>query len=228
MVCCGAPRLNLSPWADSCSNSEANAKVMPSIDLNDPVAVLVAASQALERANLEAAAYGGLALAVYGEPRETKDADLAVAGVSGAQGEAALRTAGFDVILAFDRLPFGGQLVSRLTLIGGSAGSLNTADLVEPRSPRYAQQVLARSLAGSLRQQPLRVVSPEDFVVMKILATRERDVEDAVTLVRSLAKRLDMELIERELGALAIEISDYDVIGRWQHAQSRFSSGSDE
>ena len=67
---------------------------MPSIDLNDPVAVLVAASQALERANLEAAAYGGLALAVYGEPRETKDADLAVAGVSGAQGEAALRTAG--------------------------------------------------------------------------------------------------------------------------------------
>ena len=44
---------------------------MPSIDLNDPVAVLVAASQALERANLEAAAYGGLALAVYGEPRET-------------------------------------------------------------------------------------------------------------------------------------------------------------
>ena len=213
MVCCGAPRLNLSPWADSCSNSEANAKVMPSIDLNDPVAVLVAASQALERANLEAAAYGGLALAVLLE-----------------EGVPSIlrRTAGFDVILAFDRLPFGGQLVSRLTLIGGSAGSLNTADLVEPRSPRYAQQVLARSLAGSLRQQPLRVVSPEDFVVMKILATRERDVEDAVTLVRSLAKRLDMELIERELGALAIEISDYDVMGRWQHAQSRFSSGSDE
>ncbi len=48
-----------------------------SIDLNDPVAVLLAAFQALERAGVEAAAYGGLALAVYGEPRETKDADLA-------------------------------------------------------------------------------------------------------------------------------------------------------
>ena len=98
-----------------------------SIDLNDPVAVLLAALQALERAGVEAAAYGGLALAVYGEPRETKDADLAVAGVSAAQCEAALRAAGFDVILAFDRMRFGGQLVSRLTLIGGSAGSLNTS-----------------------------------------------------------------------------------------------------
>ena len=138
------------------------------IDLNDPVAVLLAAFQALERAGIEAAAYGGLALAVYGETRETKDADLAVAGgVSAAQGEAALRAAGFDVILAFDRMLFGGQLVSRLTLIGGAAGSLNTADLVEPRSSRYAHEVLARSLTGSLRQEPLRVVSPEDFVVLK-------------------------------------------------------------
>ena len=196
-----------------------------SIDLNDPVAVLLAAFQALERAGVEAAAYGGLALAVYGEPRETKDADLAVAGgVSAAQGEAALRAAGFDVILAFDRMRFGGQLVSRLTLIGGAAGSLNTADLVEPRSSRYAHEVLARSLTGSLRQEPLRVVSPEDFVVLKILATRERDLEDAVTVVRSLATRIDMKLIERELEALAIEISDHDLMGRWQRAQRRFNS----
>ena len=62
-----------------------------SIDLNDPVAVLPAALQALERAGIEAAAYGGFALAVYGEPRETKDADLAVADVRAAQGEAAPR-----------------------------------------------------------------------------------------------------------------------------------------
>lgn len=194
------------------------------IDLNDPVAVLLAALQALERAGIEAAAYGGLALAVYGEPRETKDADLAVAGVSAAQGEVALRAAGFDVIPAFDRMRFGGQLVSRLTLIGGAAGSLNTVDLVEPRSSRYAHAVLARSLTGSLRQEPLRVVSPEDFVVMKILATRERDLEDAVTVVRSLASRIDIELIERELEPLAVEISDHDVIGRWQRAQNRFIS----
>jgi hypothetical protein len=192
---------------------------MPAIDLNDPIAVLLASLQALERVGVDAAVYGGLALAVYGEPRETKDADLAVASVSGAQAAAALRGSGLDVVLAFDRTRFGGQVVSRLTLIGGSAGSLNTVDLVEPRSPRYAAELLARSLSGSLRERPLRVVSPEDFVVLKILATRERDLEDAVTVLRALASRMDTVLLERELAALATEIPDHDVLNRWARAQ---------
>ena len=81
--------------------------------------------------------------------------------------------------------------------------------------------MLARSLTGSLRHQPVRVVLPEDFVVLKILATRDRDLEDAVTVVRSLANDIDMDLIERELEALAIEISDHDIMGRWQRAQNR-------
>jgi len=61
--------------------------------------------------------------------------------------------------------------------------------------------------------------------MLKILATRERDLEDAVTVVRSLASRIDMDLIERELEALAIEISDHDVMGRWQRAQGRLPKG---
>ncbi len=51
------------------------------IDLDDPVALMLAASAACEKAGLEVAAYGGLAAGVYGEPRETRDADLAVTSV---------------------------------------------------------------------------------------------------------------------------------------------------
>src|ERR1051325_3351179 len=101
------------------------------IDLADPTTVLIATSQALENAGLQAAAFGGLALAMYGEPRETKDADLAVAGLKIAQAEVVLRSEGFDLIPAFEDVQFGGLLLSRLTLFGGKAGSLNTVDLVE-------------------------------------------------------------------------------------------------
>jgi hypothetical protein len=66
------------------------------IDLGDPTAVLLAATKALRDAGIDAATYGGLALAAYGEPRETKDADLAVVGVSGEVGRGALARAGFD------------------------------------------------------------------------------------------------------------------------------------
>jgi hypothetical protein len=189
------------------------------IDLNDPIAVLLAATRSLEAAGFQSAAYGGLALAMYGEPRETKDADLAVSGVTIAQADTAFRLSGFDLIRSFDGMRFGGQTVSRLTLVGGVGGSLNTIDLVEPRSPRYAREVQARALYTVLRNQALRVVSPEDFVILKILAPRERDVEDARTVMRALGGRLNISLIEDTLGALASEILDHDVTSRWQTVQ---------
>jgi hypothetical protein len=188
--------------------------VSPPLDLNDPIAVLLAVARALRDAGIANAAYGGLALAAYGEPRETKDVDLAVVGVPGKDGEAALRTAGLDVALAFDRVRFGGNLVTRLTLLGG--GGLNMADLVAPCSERFARVVLERAVEGVLRAEPLRVVSPEDFVLLKVLSTRERDLEDAASLLRSPALRLDTAVVEDEVSRLAAEIAEHDVAGRWR------------
>jgi hypothetical protein len=63
-------------------------------DLTDPTTATLAVADALERAGLLGAVYGGLALAAYGEPRETKDADLAVSTVSVTDALAALEAAG--------------------------------------------------------------------------------------------------------------------------------------
>jgi hypothetical protein len=185
------------------------------IDLTDPIATLLLVVRALRDGGITSAVYGGLALAVFGEPRETKDADLAVVGVSAAQGEDALRKAGLDVVVPFDRSPFGGNFVSRFRLVGGTGVTgLNTADLVEPRSPRYARDALARAIDGALRGEPVRVVSPEDFVLFKVLSTRERDVEDAATIVRALGSALDWAGVEREAALLAQEIPDHEVLAR--------------
>ncbi|HXT62206.1 MAG TPA: nucleotidyl transferase AbiEii/AbiGii toxin family protein [Pyrinomonadaceae bacterium] len=189
------------------------------INLNDPTAVLLATFQGLERANLKSAVCGGLALAVYGEPRETKDADLAIADVSVREAAAALEQAGLDVLLAFERVPFGGLFVSRITLFRGLGGSLNVADLIEPRSIRYAQEVMARAITGPLRGHDVPVVSPEDFVVLKILATRERDLSDACSVLRRFRSDLDLVYIEAEIKRLIAEVSDHDVDGRWHRAK---------
>jgi len=188
------------------------------LNLNDPIAVLLAVTRALRSAGFASAAYGGLALAVYGEPRETKDADLAVVGIGGKEGESALRAAGLDVLVALDRVRFGGNMVTRLTLLGGLAG-LNMADLVEPRSPRFARGAHERAVEGVLRGEPLRVLAAEDFVLFKILSTRERDLEDAAAVLASAVLRLDVEAIEREVAMLSGEITDHDVVGRWLRLQ---------
>jgi hypothetical protein len=183
------------------------------LDLDDPIAVLLAAVDAFRAHALPAAAYGGLALAAYGEPRETKDADLAVASVGAETARDALVAAGLDASLTFNRVTFGGNFISRITLLpGDEATGLNTVDLVEPRSPRFARDAVERSIEGTLRGQSLHVLTPEDFILFKALSTRERDLEDAATVMRSLTERLDSELIDVEASRLAKEIADHDVI----------------
>lgn len=183
------------------------------IDLDDPIALMLAAAAAFERAGMEAAAYGGLTLGMYGEVRETRDADLAVAGLESQAARDALEVIGVQVVIAFADLRFGGCTVTRLSLVGG--GQLNTVDLVAPRSPRYAAAMLARTVRGTLRGQELRVVSPEDFVILKVLVTRERDLDDARSVLAKQQGRLDQALIERELDELARELPDHDVRGRF-------------
>lgn len=185
------------------------------MDLSDPIATTLAVGDAFREAGIEAALYGGLALAVYGEPRETKDTDLAVAGATAAEGAAALQRAGLQVAVAFEHVELGGAWVTRITLLGGGdASGLNTADLVEPRSPRYARAALRRAIGGKLRGRDVAVVAPEDFVVFKALATRERDILDAATVIRALGTSLDVDQIRREAQLLAAEIPDWAILDR--------------
>jgi hypothetical protein len=150
---------------------------------------------------------------MFGEPRETRDADLAVAGVSAEQGRAALAASGVSVVVAFEAVRFGGLSISRLSLLGD--GKLNMVDLVTPRSARYASALMQRPLRGALDGQELRVIAPEDFVLVKVLSTRDRDLEDARTVVAALRGRLDEHLMTTEAAALAVEIADHDVAARF-------------
>jgi hypothetical protein len=183
------------------------------LNLDDPVAVALAAAGAFERAGLEVALYGGLALATYGEPRETRDADLAVASVTVDAAHAALEAAGIQGAIAFSAVRFGGLSLGRISLVGG--GKLNTVDLVTPRSPGYAERVMARAMRGTLDGQDLRVVTPEDFILLKLLSTREHDLVDARTVIDALRERLDHELLDSERNALFAELPDHDIVGRY-------------
>jgi len=185
------------------------------LDLDDPTAVALAIFRTFSAQRIETALYGGLALAAYGEPRETRDADFAVAGLGGAAAAEALASIGVRPMLALDRVRFGGLLISRITLAeGGGQTGLNVLDLVEPQSARFAGAALERAVTGSLRGTAIRVLSPEDFVLFKLLSTRDRDLEDAVTVLRSPDLPLDRSFIDAEALRLAAEIPDHDVTGR--------------
>jgi hypothetical protein len=190
------------------------------MDLTDPTAVALEIAEALQRERVDHALYGGLLLAAYGQARETKDADLAVAHADAAATASLLRRRlGLHCTVAFERRRFGGLAVSRVTLIEGD--ELNTLDLVEPGDPAYAARALERSPSSTLRKREIRVLAPEDFVIFKVLSTRELDLEDAASVLRTLGPDLDARLLEREIGGLAASVGPHPVLERWERARRR-------
>jgi hypothetical protein len=192
------------------------------MDLDDPIAVALAVADGLRAAGVEYALYGALALAAYGEARETRDADVAVSRADAKATGGILAARGFDAIVSFERLPFGGLLLSRVALVGGAVhAGLNTVALVEPRDHAFAERALSRALPSTLRGCPIRILGPEDFVVFKILSTRDRDLDDAASVVVGLADDLDVALVEAEVGQLSAALADHDVRGRWADVRRR-------
>jgi hypothetical protein len=191
------------------------------VDLNDPTTVALLAAEAFEAAGHAYALYGGLLTAAYGEPRETRDADLAVTDVSPVQAHGALSATGVRTLITFEDVPFGGLSVSRLTLLGTTPDTgLNTIDLVRPRSPRYAAVAVERAVVSTMRDRPVRVLTLEDFIIFKALSTRDRDLEDARMALRRSGSMLDLNVLLGELHILATELPDLDIRGRWVAIQS--------
>jgi hypothetical protein len=152
------------------------------VQLDDPIALALAITESLRCEAVPHALYGGLLLAAYGEARETRDVDIAVAQARAASVTGVLEAElGIRTTPAFDRRVFGGLLISRITLVEGD--ERNTLDLVEPRDAEYAARALARAIDSSLRDRPITVLCAEDFVLFKLLSTRERDLADAVSVV---------------------------------------------
>jgi hypothetical protein len=186
------------------------------VDLNDPTTVALLAADAFEAHGYAYALYGGLLTAAYGEPRETRDADLAVVDVSPAAARDALGRTGLRTLVTFEDVRFGGLFLSRLTLVGASPDTgLNTVDLVRPGSIRYARLAVDRAVVSPLRGTRIRVLTLEDFILFKVLSTRERDVEDARAAVRRSGDLLDRDSIASEIETLARELPDVDIHGRW-------------
>jgi hypothetical protein len=131
------------------------------VNLDDPIATALRVAEALERAGATYALFGGLLLAAYGDPRETRDVDLAVIDVAAAEAKRALEAAGLHSSISFEAVTFGGLSISRLALLGGDAdtglnrGAVAIGDSSPPRPhhPRAHGRRL-RALQGSRDARP--------------------------------------------------------------------------
>lgn len=137
---------------------------------------------------------GGLAVVVVGEPRTTADAD-AVIYVSPAEAEALIAeaaTVGFEVRADVERTRLRETGTIRLP-----RGRFRI-DLITASLP-FEEAAYARASYHELFGVRLPFPSPEDLILFKVLAGRDKDMLDAAGIARRHRGRLDIAYLERTL-----------------------------
>jgi hypothetical protein len=152
----------------------------------------------LEKARVRFAVLGGFAVRVWGIPRPTYDLDVAV-GIE-AKGLRALLSsleeAGF-VVPAEHTLGFLDRVggMQKLSVSSLEEGHLWEVDLFLASTP-FLRSALRKAVAADLDGRRVPVCTPEDVILLKLLAGRRKDLVD-VQEVLLVAGRLDRARMRR-------------------------------
>ncbi len=161
---------------------------------------------------------GGLAVAAIGEPRMTRDVDV-VAFVTLEQAEALIRAArrsGFEI--AADELE---RLHETGTLrFGKSPFELDIILASLPFEAAARKRARRRKLFDRLVPLP----TPEDLLVLKILAGRDKDLVDAVGIARRHLAKLDRAYVVRTLREVCELAEDTEALRRFDRVIEKATS----
>lgn len=160
---------------------------------------------ALESVDVPYLAYGGIAVAVWGNPRETQDADalVEVAPQDAASLLGELGRAGFDhtchqvEMFAIDgwiRLDFRGR----------------HADLAVARTP-FDGSALDRRSRITLCDTEMWIVSAEDLILYKLIAYRFKDLADAESVILRRGGDLDLDYLRQWALEIATHTHKFEV-----------------
>jgi hypothetical protein len=143
---------------------------------------------------------GGLAVQCWGEPRVTRDVDVSLfTGFENDEHVVDELLAGFASRIDDAR---GFALANRVVLLFGEG---NVPLDVGLAGFPFERELLDRAQAFRFGQRPpLRVCSAEDLIVLKMFASRPRDLEDVRGIVTRQQAALDWMAIESSLEPLAV------------------------
>lgn len=177
------------------------------------------AQQLLETAGVSSVLIGGLAIAVWGEPRVTKDVDLRVL-LQRDQATLLLNALAADFI--FDAA----SMLEKLRQVGfiitedrhGVRVDFLLAEL------EFDQVMVRRGLSiEPITGWPITVCTAEDLIVSKLITLRPRDEEDARLVIRRQHGSLDDAHIEQWLRDFEQILNDSTLVNHYRQLRQRYS-----
>ena len=141
----------------------------------------------LAEAGIPSVVIGGLAVGAWGEPRVTRDADLKVL-LSRAEAGRLLAILAPDYV---SLLPDPEQVLRKQAMIFVQDAAGTRLDLLLADT---SYDALAIQRGRDVEVQPgltVKVCTPEDLIIYKLISTRLRDHEDAAGVIRRQGAKLD-------------------------------------
>ena len=168
-------------------------------------------TSALESLRIDYAVVGGIANAIWGEPRATIDVDVTVS-VSEPDVPAAI-----SALTARFRSPVSDApaFVQRTRVLPLDTAEGVRIDVIFALLP-FELDAIRRAREVPASGRTIRVVTPEDLVLMKIISDRPRDLADAEAIVRRRVRELDRGYLEPRIRELALALESDDVSDRWK------------
>jgi predicted nucleotidyltransferase len=154
---------------------------------------------------------GGIANAIWGEPRSTLDIDATVWVEDERIGDIVSLLAG-----SFRPIPDNPQQFIRETRIlplETEAGL--RIDLVFGLL-QYEQEAIERAVEITVAGAKVRFCAPEDLILHKIISERSRDLEDARKVVRRRLKSLDLAYLEPRIHELSRTLERPEILRIWE------------
>lgn len=172
---------------------------------------LVSICSNLEEMGVPYAVIGGIAVGFWAQPRLTQDVDVAVE-LDGLDSSAVMA----ELLERFNpAAPNTDELLeqTRVLLLRTPEGV--RVDVVIAEFP-LQKRAVERAQVVQIGNARVRVCSPEDLILLKIISDRGKDQQDAEELTTRLWQSLDSDYLERSLIELCSEYEEGSIMDRWQ------------
>ena len=157
-------------------------------------------------------------MGVIGEPRTTGDVDV-IAFASAEDAESLIArasNAGFEVHVSLER-----QRLRETGTLRFRQGSFQL-DIIVASLP-FEEAAYARAVTTTLFGRPLLLPTPEDLILLKVLAGRDKDLVDATGVARRHLGRLDLRYLEETIQGICDLAEDVQPWRRLERVLSKAS-----
>lgn len=174
-----------------------------------PAELLTAAAEVIEKWCDGWYLFGAQAVLVWGRPRLTADVDVTIRlrTEDTVSFRNAMEVAGFRL-----RLPDPEAFVARTRVLPFLHLATQLPLDVVLASPGIEDTFIERAVRVEIEGLSVPVVSPEDLIVMKVLAGRPKDREDVRTVLTERLNKLDVAYIRSILGTIETALGRSDLL----------------